>query len=672
MKSIKNIILLSTLIVFIWGSVISYGISDESRLILSSEEQAYLQNLGPLKVSVDPEWYPFEEIDADGNYRGIAADLLEIISSRLGIEFEIIPTVDWNQSIEYFKSGKSDLLACLNQTPERNNFMLFTDVYFTDPNVLITREEHHYISKIADVSGETVVLPRGTSIEELVNDKFPELKVILVDNETEAMEYVTTKKADLTIRSLTMGAYIIKTEGYFNLKIAGQLPAYDNEFRIGVNPTMPELQQILNKGISSLTQEEVQMVINKHISINIQKGFDYKLFFIIFGVFSVLLIMAILWNRQLSHLNEKLAQRQDALTKMSQQLIESEKNYKILAEELELKNSTLEKLASYDKLTGIRNRYYFDMRITEEVEVSNRYGGSLALILFDLDHFKMVNDTFGHDIGDDVLIAISNIVERLMRKSDVFARWGGEEFVVLMPQTDSAGANLAAERIRRAVGDIKHPTVGTVTISIGVSLHETYESIEDWFKRTDIALFKAKRSGRNKVCMSDPKESAVNLYFDWKSTWSCGNQVIDNQHKELLELGNALIEASLNTTNPELLIGNLDALIEHVKTHFIEEEAILSNIGFIHLEQHEQSHHALIQKAVVLRAKVAVGEMKTEFSSQYRHLVSYCFIWKIGCRIIKNVVNIHQVPSIGATLKIFTTLFSTILCNNHYLYKRQS
>ena len=620
MKTIKQFILLSTLLVLIWGSDISFGISDGVNIVLTPEEQAYLQNLGPIKVSVDPEWYPFEEIDADGNYRGIAADLLEIISSRLGIEFEIIPTDDWNQSIEYFKSGKSDLLACLNQTPERNNFMLFTDVYFTDPNVLITREEHHYISKIADVSGETVVLPKGTSIEELVKDKFPELKVILVDNETEALEYVTTKKADLTIRSLTIGAYIIKKEGYFNLKIAGQLPAYDNEFRIGINPSMPELQQILNKGISSLTQEEVQMVINKHISINVQQGFDYKLFFIIFGVFSVLLILAIIWNRQLSHLNETLAQRQETLTVLSQQLSESENNYKALAKELERKNTTLEKMASYDKLTGIRNRYYFDMRIIEEVDVVNRYGGSLALILFDLDHFKIVNDTFGHDTGDEVLIAISDTVQKLMRKSDVFARWGGEEFVVLMPQTDTAGANLAAERLRRAIEAIQHPVVGTVTVSVGVSVHEKNESIENWFKRTDVALFKAKRSGRNKVFMCSPQDQDVNVQFEWKQAWSCGNLVLDAQHKELLELGNALLEASINNTHLDFLLHKLDKLIGHVKVHFVEEEAILSKLGFAELIEHEESHNMLIQKAVQLRSKVAAGEMKT--SDAFEFIVS--------------------------------------------------
>lgn len=618
MKGLIKGLCLSTIFILLWINGIAYGV--DNRIVLTTEEKEFLQNHKTFRVCVDPDWYPFEEIDSKGNYRGIAPDLLKIIADRLGVTFEVIPTTDWSESIEFFKSGQCDLLAYLNKTPERSEWMLFSDVYFKDPNILITREEHAYISNPLNLSGETVVLPEGTSVEELVKTKYPNLKIILVASETDAMEYVTNKKADLTIRSLTMGAYIIKSQGYFNLKIAGQLPNYENEFRIGINPSMPLLQGILNKGIATLTQEEVQMVVNKHISIKMQKGFDYQLFFIVFSIFSALLVTAFIWNRQLKLLNDKLAQRQKTLTEMGQQLIESESNYRLMAEELERKNTALERMASFDKLTGIRNRYYFDMRILEEQEIANRYGTPLSLILFDLDHFKMVNDTFGHDIGDDVLIAIAACVERLMRKSDVFARWGGEEFVVLMPHTDAMGANLAAEKIRLAVEEIKHPIVGTVTISIGVSLHMINESIEDWFKRTDIALFKAKRSGRNKVCMSDPLESGMNLYFEWKSTWSCGNTIIDNQHKELLELGNGLIEASLNTTHPELLLPKLDALIEHVKVHFIEEEAILSSLGFVFLSEHELSHAKLVEKAIELRRKVTAKEIKA--SDAFEFIVS--------------------------------------------------
>ena len=176
-----------------------------------------------------------------------------------------------------------------------------------------------------------------------------------------------------------------------------------------------------------------------------------------------------------------------------------EKQYKELAKELELKNISLSERVSIDNLTGIKNRYYFDERIKEEVDLAKRQKVSFSLLLFDLDHFKLVNDNFGHDIGDKVLKRVTDAVSKIIRSYDIFARWGGEEFVVLMPNTTEAEAVLAAEKIRKAVEDIIHPDIEKITISIGIAIWEVDDDVDQIFVKADKALYTAKNQGRNRV-----------------------------------------------------------------------------------------------------------------------------------------------------------------------------
>ena len=147
------------------------------------------------------------------------------------------------------------------------------------------------------------------------------------------------------------------------LKIAGQLPDYVNQFRIGVIKEKAYVIPYINQGISTLTQQEVQEVINRYIAINIQEGFNYQLFFVAFGIFFIIVLGFLYWNRKLTRLNRKLAQRQEELTNLSNQLLKSEEKYKYLADELALKNAALSQTALHDKLTGLRNRFYFDQKI---------------------------------------------------------------------------------------------------------------------------------------------------------------------------------------------------------------------------------------------------------------------------------------------------------------------
>ena len=162
----------------------------------------------------------------------------------------------------------------------------------------------------------------------------------------------------------------------------------------------------------------------------------------------------------------------------------------------------LEQVASIDKLTGLYNRRMIDEFINIEVETHKRnpYDG-LSVIMIDIDYFKNVNDTFGHQIGDMVLSQSAKLMIENSRKSDIKGRFGGEEFLIICPQTTAESALKLAEKIRTAIESFKFEEVGYKTISLGISTFENNDTVESLIKKADTALYQAKNSGRNKVVL---------------------------------------------------------------------------------------------------------------------------------------------------------------------------
>lgn len=158
----------------------------------------------------------------------------------------------------------------------------------------------------------------------------------------------------------------------------------------------------------------------------------------------------------------------------------------------------LEKLATIDKLTGIYNRRRFEEFLQIEMEVAKRHSQPLSLILVDIDHFKSVNDTYGHQTGDMVLSQTTKIISQNLRKSDIFGRWGGEEFVVICPQTNKSEAFVLAEKLRTAIEKHEFKKVGHKTICLGIAELEHEDNEKTLVEKADKALYEAKNGGRNK------------------------------------------------------------------------------------------------------------------------------------------------------------------------------
>ena len=158
----------------------------------------------------------------------------------------------------------------------------------------------------------------------------------------------------------------------------------------------------------------------------------------------------------------------------------------------------LQHIANTDRLTQTYNRLKFDEELKNQIEWAKLTGNALGLIMFDLDHFKLINDKHGHATGDEVLQHTVEVVRRHIRKSDTLARWGGEEFMIITPLTEASELRTISEYLRSHIQAIKHETAGTVTASFGASVLKQEDSFNSFIKRVDTALYQSKQQGRNR------------------------------------------------------------------------------------------------------------------------------------------------------------------------------
>lgn len=185
--------------------------------------------------------------------------------------------------------------------------------------------------------------------------------------------------------------------------------------------------------------------------------------------------------------------------KWSQLVNEHFHQFEELNDILQKKNKHLATLATKDPLTATNNRHMFTELFTKERANSKRYKTDLSIVMIDLDHFKAVNDTYGHNIGDHVLKSFAMIVQEVIREADIFARWGGEEFILLLRHTTSTDAFLVAEKVRLGVEQYNFESVGRVTCSLGVAAVHAEDTLESAIEKADKALYEAKNSGRNRT-----------------------------------------------------------------------------------------------------------------------------------------------------------------------------
>ena len=542
----------------------------------------------PVLMCVDPDWWPFEAIDERGKHVGIAADLVELAASRAQVPVALFPTKSWEESVAASKAGKCQLASFVNQTPERDKWLIFTEPLLIDPNVLIVREDSPLPGDLESLKGRSIAIPKESATYERVRKDFPNLKLIGTDSEYEAFGMVSNRKADMTLRSRIVAGQNIKEKGWFNLKMAGEVAGYENVLRMGVLKSEPALRDLLNGGIATITKAERDRIINRHVEIKMVTDVkvDYTPLIWLAIVLVAVIATSLWWMRRLNDLNRRLKQ-----------------------------------LSVTDALTGLLNRTGLSASFPLDLERAKRYGRPLSVVLLDLDHFKSVNDKFGHLVGDKVLVEFANLIRAAARQVDSIYRWGGEEFLIICPETQPDQVQHLAERILEGVRKHHFPTHRPMTVSAGIANLMAGDTMTSLTQRADEALYHAKAAGRDRIHVAPdrPTSEAVEstsgkglVQLIWSPAYACGNAIIDRQHQDLFERANDLLAAML--ADQPVADACIDRLVAAVVEHFKDEEAILAEAGFADLEQHSALHRQLVDRAAELsglfyKEELELGEL---------------------------------------------------------------
>ena len=442
-------------------------------LDFNNSEHAFIAKTDVINLCTDPDWLPYESINSNGQYEGLMADFHTLWTEKIGIQVRLIKTTSWQQSLDYLQQRKCDILSSAQDIPERRNYLAVTNSVINYPFAIATRTDSEFIVNLRQVIEHRFVMVKGYAAIDILKLEYPNLSIITVDSVKAGLKMVERGEVFGFIDTVPSIAYQAQKNGISHINISGVLETgYD--MSVGVRNDIPELLSIYNKAIAMTTEMERQDILNKWLSVHYANPNYFKY------LWQLLLIAAIL----ISFL-------------LYRYILQNKHN-----KQLEKLNSKLNTMSHYDQLTEIANRYLLTSTFHSEMTRAARYNTPFSILLIDIDFFKSINDKYGHNAGDSILVDLAKLLTKESRDSDTVGRWGGEEFLIICPETNQLGAQQLAEHIRQRTNNFSFTIKEPVHISLGVTEYQQGETMERSIKRADDALYRAKQSGRNRVEIS--------------------------------------------------------------------------------------------------------------------------------------------------------------------------
>ncbi len=254
-----------------------------------------------------------------------------------------------------------------------------------------------------------------------------------------------------------------------------------------------------------------------------------------------------------------------------------------------------------DKLTGVWNRQKLEEVGEGEVQRLVRHGTLTSMLMLDLDDFKKINDTLGHAAGDTVLQAVTSSWLSILKPTDILGRWGGEEFIIILPGTGENDALLIAETLRAVTNTTSIAGIRGITVSIGVSPCLSHDSWKSWFDRADAALYRAKAAGKNQVCHDIPIEwqDGTSL-IHWSPLFESGHEELDKDHRQLVERANQLLRTVRANGDKATVTQYLNEIGLDMRRHFAREELVIADLSPSSLQRHRAEHAAMLERLAFL------------------------------------------------------------------------
>ena len=458
-------------------------------LALTEPEEQWVKDNNVVKFGITKNWIPVEFIDKYGEVKGINPDIFQLMSSRLNIKIDYVVHESFNELYQALLVGDVDVIGSVVATQERKKEVLFTDSYWSMPWVILHPRELGKQLNLADFSGKRLAIAKGYYLVSIIRKNFPLIDLRLVDDNEEGLLAIQKGIVDGYIDSLSSGTELLKRESLVSLSMSVLEEVDKNGNHLAVNKSLPMLANILNKAVLSISDLDSQQVYEKWFDVNIETGLDksvvLRVALQVGALITLIIIIIMVWNRRLY---------------------------------LEIKNrKKLEKkmqyMATHDDLTGLANRVLLKDRLNSAISFHQRQKLLVAVLFIDLDGFKDINDTHGHDVGDELLIEVATRLIGCVRESDTVVRFGGDEFVLLLTglHNQDEAAYVADKVLKLIQQPIKLSEVSaTIGCSIGIAMFpDDGDSDNELLKIADSLMYDVKAAGKNHYAFNRKDDSAV-------------------------------------------------------------------------------------------------------------------------------------------------------------------
>lgn len=462
----------------------------QPEIALTEKEQLFIQKHSRLRLCSSPDWLPYEGVQDNASI-GIGPDLMREALAGVGIEVVDVVSATWNEALQAIKDRRCDLLSAVVPSSDRQPLISFTESYVDVSNAIVTRDSQAYISDIRELKGKRLAVLAGGIHEALLLRHFPDIRLKNYATMDKALLGLSKGEVDGFVDTIATSGYGIRQSGLQNLHIAGLFP-YKTPLSVGVRSDWPELRTLVQKAYDSVPEGRMNEIIRHWVQVTAEPEVSNAVLWRAAGIVILLMTVFLVFYSRLRRANRALAQEIVQRRKAEEATLR-------LNDELISKNQQLETLSRTDALTGLKNRYHIENTLEEAVVHCLSRQKGLSVMLLDMDHFKQVNDRFGHNTGDRVLKAFADIMKGFSSDRLIIGRWGGEEFLLILPDTDLGAAGQMAQEIRRKVETTFFPDVGHLTVSIGLAALQPEESAYQIISRADRMLYQAKSSGRNCV-----------------------------------------------------------------------------------------------------------------------------------------------------------------------------
>ena len=432
---------------------------------LSIQERSFL-HMHTIRSISTSAWPPFNFRMGgdDTKLYGIANDFWDVIVKRTGMKTEFTEAPIWAAVLDAIQNKSADVTLGTSISPAKQEYAIFSKPYASFPNVIVTDKKIDFLPGLSALSGKKVAIGQRYGVAELISKTYPSIRIVSAEDTTEALRLLSTGEVDAVVDILPVVAYLINANHLLDLKISGTTE-FNFDVRIMIRNDYPQLKAIIDKAIDSISPAERQKIFNRYISVTYEEKTDYSWIYRFAAIALAIIIFFVYRQFEMGKYNRKLL-----------------------------------KMATTDPLTQIANRIRLDEQLASCHQICLRTQRPYSIVIMDMDYFKQVNDTYGHLIGDKALIAVARILQNSVRDTDVVGRWGGEEFMIICPETSLKGAEHVARKIQSAISAYDFEGARTLTCSFGISQCRQGDKLENVVARADNALYQAKKEGRNRIC----------------------------------------------------------------------------------------------------------------------------------------------------------------------------